>query len=38
MKARLIGPEIAGLEGAYHEWLTVIRDAAGAAGRARTIA
>ena len=38
MKARLIGPEIAGLERAYHEWLTVIRDAAGAAGRARTIA
>jgi len=38
MKARLIGPEIAGLEGAYRQWLTVIRDAAGAAGRTRTIA
>jgi hypothetical protein len=29
MKARLIGPEIAGLESAYSEWLAIIRTAAG---------
>jgi hypothetical protein len=27
MKARLVGPEIAGLEGVYHEWLAAIRHA-----------